>query len=306
MKKRLAVMDLGTNTFHLLVADVAGGGMSVVYRDRRPVKLGKGGINEGRITTEAMERAVNCMREFRQQCDVLGVDSIKAIGTSALRSAVNGREVTAAIRQAADVNVDVITGEQEAIYIYYGVRAAMDLGTAPSLIVDIGGGSVEFILADRDTIFWKRSLEIGAQRMLEQYHKHDPMLAGELQRLYQHYENAIGELVHAVTLWKPLALVGSSGTFDTLSEVYCIREGLPYRPTDSETPLTVDAFLRIHEELVTKNRALRMQIPGMIEMRVDMIVVASCLIDLLVRTFRFKKIRVSSYSLKEGVLNATS
>lgn len=305
MKKRLAVMDLGTNTFHLLVADVGDETFSVVHRDRRPVKLGKGGINAGLITPEALDRAVACMLEFSDTCKRLDVQTVKAIGTSALRSAVNGRVVTGAIREATGIQVDVITGDQEAIYIYYGVQAAMDLGPIPSLIVDIGGGSVEFIIADSETIFWKRSLEIGAQRMLEHYHQHDPMLPGEMQSLLEHYEHSLVELVNAVTLWKPMTLVGSSGTFDTLSEIHCHQEGIPYRPDDPETPLTVEAFSRIHQELVTRDRASRMQIPGMIELRVDMIVVASCLIDYLVQTFRFKKVRVSSYSLKEGVLNAT-
>jgi exopolyphosphatase/guanosine-5'-triphosphate,3'-diphosphate pyrophosphatase len=306
MKKRLAVMDLGTNTFHLLVADVGDGPLSVVHRDRRPVKLGKGGINEGRITPEAMDRAVACMREFHTACETLGVQTIKAIGTSALRSAVNGRAVIGAIREATGIIVDVISGDEEAIYIYYGIRAAMDLGAVPSLIVDIGGGSVEFIIGNQEAIFWKRSVDIGGQRMLEQYHRHDPMLPGELQALEQHYEASLLDLSEAVKQWKPRTLVGSSGTFDTLSEIHCIREGIPYRPTDAETPLTVEACQRIHQELVTRDRAARMALPGMIEMRVDMIVVASCLIDYLVRSFHFKKIRVSSYSLKEGVMNVTS
>ena len=305
MKKRHAVMDLGTNTFHLLVADVGDETFSVVHRDRRPVKLGKGGINAGLITPEALDRAVACMQEFSDACRRMDVQTIKAIGTSALRSASNSRVVTAAIREATGIQVDVISGDQEAIYIYYGVQAAMDLGAIPSLIVDIGGGSVEFIIADSETIFWKRSLEIGAQRMLELHHQHDPMLPAEIQSLLTHYEHSLVELEKAVTLWKPLTLVGSSGTFDTLSEIYCYQEGIPYRPTDPETPLTVEAFSRTHKELITRDRASRMQIPGMIEMRVDMIVVASCLIDYLVQAFRFKKIRVSSYSLKEGVLNAT-
>jgi exopolyphosphatase/guanosine-5'-triphosphate,3'-diphosphate pyrophosphatase len=306
MKKRLAVMDLGTNTFHLLVADVDEGTLSIVHRDRRPVKLGKGGINEGRITPEALDRAVACMREFRIICDSLGVANMKAVGTSALRSAFNGREVIGAIREATDIIVDVISGDQEATYIYYGVRSAMDLGAVPSLIVDIGGGSVEFIIADRATIFWKRSVDIGAQRMLEQYHRHDPMQEIELKSLRRHYEVSLDDLAKAVTHWKPRTLVGSSGTFDTLSEIHCRHEGIPYRPEDSETPLTLEAFQRIHEELVSRDRTARMLIPGMIELRVDMIVVASCLIDFLIRNFHFKTIRVSTYSLKEGVMNVTA
>ncbi len=306
MSERLAVMDLGTNTFHLLVADVGRDGFSVVHRDRQPVKLGMGGINQGVILPEAMERAVACMRDFHAACDLLGVGRIKAIGTSALRSAANGDEVTDAIRQATGIAVDVITGDREATYIYYGIRAAMDLGTAPSLIVDIGGGSVEFILANREEIFWKQSVDIGAQRMLELYHRQDPPTAEALQSLRRHYNESLQDLITALSRWNTDILVGSSGTFDTLSEIHCRQQGLTYRPTDPETPLTVDAFRSIHEELVTKDRAGRMRIPGMIDLRVDMIVVASCLIAFLVDRGHFQKIRVSSYSLKEGVLATLS
>jgi exopolyphosphatase/guanosine-5'-triphosphate,3'-diphosphate pyrophosphatase len=172
----------------------------------------------------------------------------------------------------------------------------------PSLIVDIGGGSVELIIADQETIFWKRSVDIGGQRMLEHYHRHDPMLPGELQDLEQHYKASLQDLGEAVTQWKPRTLVGSSGTFDTLSEIHCLHERIPYRSTDSETPLTVEACQRIHQELLTRDRVARMLIPGMIEMRVDMIVVASCLIKYLLEAFGFSSIRVSTYSLKEGVI----
>jgi exopolyphosphatase / guanosine-5'-triphosphate,3'-diphosphate pyrophosphatase len=102
--------------------------------------------------------------------------------------------------------------------------------------------------------------------------------------------------------YKPKSLVGSSGTFDTLSEIYCIRKDVLYSEAQPESPLTLESFYQIHEELLTKDRAHRLAIPGMIEMRVDMIVVASCLIKHLVSHYQFSKIRVSTYSLKEGVL----
>jgi exopolyphosphatase/guanosine-5'-triphosphate,3'-diphosphate pyrophosphatase len=198
--------------------------------------------------------------------------------------------------------VEVISGEQEAEYIYHGVRSAMDLDVKRSLIVDIGGGSVEFIIADRTRIFWKVSLNIGAQRMLEQFHRHDPMMPNEQQALHDYYREALAPVTTAMKQWNPETLVGSSGTFDTLSEIHCIRNGIRYDGEKPESPLSLESILSIHEELVAKNREQRLQIAGMIPMRVDMIVVASCLIVHLFDTFNFRKIRVSSFSLKEGVL----
>lgn len=302
MKERLAVMDLGTNTFHLMVADVVDGKPSVVFRDRRPVKLGKGGINQGTIRKDAIDRALDCMKSFQEKVDSLQVSRSVAIGTSALRSAANGQQVLDVIRQATGIAVEVITGDKEAEYIYRGVRSAVDLGSAPALIVDIGGGSVEFIIADRKSIHWKVSLDIGAQRLMELYHRHDPMSEEERLALTGHYRKALGPIAESVARWNPSTMVGSSGTFDTLSEIYCRRTGRDYLAAAPETPLTVEAFGDIHQELISKDREGRMRIPGMIEMRVDMIVVASCLIAFLLDTYGFQRVRVSSYSLKEGVL----
>lgn len=302
MKERVGVIDLGTNTFHLLIAEVGEGSMSIIHRERQPVKIGMGGINQGVIRDEAIHRAIHCLQQFKRTLDTKRVSRILALGTSALRSAGNGKEVIQAIHEATGITVEVISGEQEAEYIYHGIRAAMDLGTACSLIVDIGGGSVEFIVANHARIYWKASLDIGAQRMLEEFHRHDPILATERQALSDFYQAALTPVAAAIRKWMPEILVGSSGTFDTLSEIHCIRNGIRYAEGNPESPLSLQSFRTIHDELIAKNREQRMQIPGMIPMRVDMIVVASCLIEYLVDTFNFREIRVSSFSLKEGVL----
>jgi exopolyphosphatase/guanosine-5'-triphosphate,3'-diphosphate pyrophosphatase len=302
MNDRLAVMDLGTNTFHLMVADVVDGKPSVVFRDRRPVKLGKGGINRATIQPDAVQRALDCMRDFRRDLESLRVTRSVAVGTSALRSATNASDLLDAIQDTTGIHVEVISGDQEARYIYLGVRQALDLGTCPSLIVDIGGGSVEFIIANHREVYWQTSLDIGAQRLMELYHRHDPITPDECSALEAHYDHVLVPVSRAIDEWKPEILVGSSGTFDTLSEIYCTRAGIAYAATDPETPLTVAEFWEIHRDLLGKDRKARMRIPGMIEMRVDMIVVASALIARVLARFAFKKIRVSSYSLKEGVM----
>jgi exopolyphosphatase / guanosine-5'-triphosphate,3'-diphosphate pyrophosphatase len=302
MKERVGVIDLGTNTFHLLIAEVGEGSMSIIHRERQPVKIGMGGINQGVIRDEAVARAIHCLQQFKKILDAERVSRILALGTSALRSADNGKDVIKAIYDATNITVKVISGDQEAEYIYHGIRAAMALGRNRSLIVDIGGGSVEFIIADRSQIFWKISLDIGAQRMLEKFHRHDPILLREQQSLYDFYEVALSPVAAAISEWMPEILIGSSGTFDTLSEIHCIRNGISYAEGKSESPLSLESFRTIHEEIITRNREQRLQIPGMIPMRVDMIVVASCLIEYLVDTFNFREIRVSSFSLKEGAL----
>ncbi|HEY0771563.1 MAG TPA: hypothetical protein VGD31_14660, partial [Sphingobacteriaceae bacterium] len=143
---------------------------------------------------------------------------------------------------------------------------------------------------------------IGAQRLLEKYQKHDPILKEEIDALYAHFEEALESLFDVIQKYNPDILVGSSGTFDTLSDIFCITHDIHKSPDDSETPLTIEGFYEVYNQLVTRNREERMQIPGMIEMRVDMIVVASVLVKFLLEKHTFNRIRVSTYSLKEGVL----
>ncbi|HZX74438.1 MAG TPA: exopolyphosphatase, partial [Cyclobacteriaceae bacterium] len=117
-----------------------------------------------------------------------------------------------------------------------------------------------------------------------------------------HFSEALNPLLRELRIHKPLTMVGSSGTFDTLSEIYCFQNKMTYHPDDPETPLTFASFQETYGKLIVKTRKERMEIEGMIEMRVDMIVVASCLIRFILDHHHFENIRVSSYSLKEGIL----
>lgn len=302
MDNRVAIIDLGTNTFHLLIVDVSDSDYSVIYRERESVKIGKHGINRGIITQEAMQRALKTVATFKTSIDKMKVQKVYAFGTSALRNANNKQDIIDRIKKEYGFDVNVISGEEEARLIYLGVKSAMPLGVEKSLVMDIGGGSVEFVIGNESKIFWKRSFEVGAQRLLEEYHKNDPITPEEMKLLDQHFESVLKPLFSALNSHQPASLVGSSGTFDTLSDIYCIQHKIKKEISAPETPLTFEGFREIYAELLTKNREARMKIPGMIELRVDMIVVACAMIDFLLKKYPFQKIRVSSYALKEGVL----
>jgi exopolyphosphatase/guanosine-5'-triphosphate,3'-diphosphate pyrophosphatase len=302
MQNKIAIIDLGTNTFHLLIAEGDERGYNIILRDRLAVKLGMGGINDGFITEAGLHRALLGMQSFKNTLDEHHVQRVYAFGTSALRNARNGVEIAEKIKNITGISVNIIDGEQEAEFIYFGVRSGLGLGDDKNLIIDIGGGSVEFIIADQHKVFWKESFEIGAQRLLEKFQHHDPIHNEEIENLNRYLENSLPRLFEAIDKFQPAILVGSSGTFDTLSDIFCIQHDIHKSPEEIETPLTLEGFYEIYKELLKKDRDARMQIPGMIEMRVDMIVVASCLIKFLLEKHFFNRIRVSTYSLKEGVL----
>ena len=301
MEERVAIIDMGTNTFLLLIAEKRKGRYETLYQQRIASKIGMGGINGGVITPEAIGRAMAALREFKKMMDDWKVTRSIAIGTSAIRSANNGQELIKKIKAETGIEAKIISGDEEAEWIYLGVRQAVPLGLDKSLIVDIGGGSVEFIIANQDEIFWKQSFEIGGQRLMEKFQHHDPILPQEVELIDRFLTDSLHPLFIALIRLQPQTMVGSSGSFDTLSEIYCTQMGIDYK-NQLETPLTILAFDQIHQELLQKNRADRLTIPGMIELRVDMIVVGSIIVHLLLSKYSFRAIRVSSYSLKEGVL----
>src|SRR5690606_6174020 len=143
--RRVAIIDMGTNTFHLLVADVhTDNRYDIVYRDHAVVRIGKDGINDGLITESAVNKAVDALVSFRKMIDRYGADEILAVGTSAVRNARNGSALKERIHSLTGIDVRIISGDEEAELIFLGISAALKLGDTPNLIVDIGAGSVEF------------------------------------------------------------------------------------------------------------------------------------------------------------------
>ncbi|QRR02709.1 Ppx/GppA phosphatase family protein [Dyadobacter sandarakinus] len=305
MNSRLGIIDLGTNTFHLLIADKKDGIVVPVFQESRPARIGLGGINQRMITEEASARALGVLRFFREKLDEFQVsqDNTFAFGTSAVRNADNSDAFCAEMLHETGIRITVIDGNREAEYIYKGVRSGAAIGREPALIMDIGGGSVEFIIGNNAQIFWKQSFEIGGQRLIEKFMRNDPLSPADRRNLYNYFEESLIPLANAVHQYAPRKLVGSSGTFDTLVDIdfqHRTQNRAPREQTDFNLPL--EEFYRAFSIIVSGNHDDRMQIPGMITLRADMIVVAVCLVDYVLKTHRISEIQVSSYALKEGVL----
>jgi exopolyphosphatase / guanosine-5'-triphosphate,3'-diphosphate pyrophosphatase len=303
MKK--AIIDLGTNTFHLLIIEQNGLSVEQIYKDHVAAKIGKAGINQGFIAPEAIERAVGVLRLFRQKIDEFQIDltNVTAIGTSAIRNASNGLDFCQIVENQTGIIIQVISGEREAELIYEGVKLAMNLGAEPSLIMDIGGGSVEFIIGNADKIYWKQSFEIGGQRLIEKFMTADPISSQAVRRLNTYFQEQLLPLHNAIHQYAPKTLVGSSGSFDTLVDIDLMsRVGEWPDPKQTDFTLSVTDFTIIYELLIAKNRTERMAIAGMIDLRVDMIVVGVILIDYILKSFDIQHIRCSTYALKEGIM----
>jgi exopolyphosphatase/guanosine-5'-triphosphate,3'-diphosphate pyrophosphatase len=300
-----AIIDLGTNTFHLLIVDKQN---NILFKTSIAAKIGMGGINQGIITKDGILRAIVVLKEFKEKIKKYEINENKifAFGTSAFRNASNQNEVLKAIKENTGFSVVVISGDREAELIYKGVSEAVQM-TNTSLIVDIGGGSVEFIICNAEGMLWKKSLEIGGQRLLELFQDSDPISSSAVNRLDDYLREKLLPLANAYHQYSPKTMVGSSGTYDTLNSIYHLKKtgkNMPLETIGFDYPL--EAFIDIYEQLLTKNRAERMAIPGMIELRVDMIVVAVCLIRHLIQNFDIQTIKISKYAMKEGILKETN
>jgi len=303
--RRLALIDMGTNTFHLLIVeDRPGQPPHVLVRTKVGVRLGEGGISKGEIAPLPYARALQTVRGFKEELELHQVTEVRATATSAMRVSRNGPDLVRDILETTGIQVEVIGGEREAELIAKGIRQAVPLGQAKHLLMDIGGGSVEFIIANEATIFWKQSFEIGAQRLLDKFFP-DPSTALPREQLHAELEYLAGvlaPLTAAVAMHGPLAgLVGSSGSFDTLAD---LSVGQVRREADlpPSTVLPVADFEQHLAQLLTLDHAGRVALPGMFPMRADMLVVASIIVKYVLTTYGLTQIKTSAFALKEGLL----
>jgi exopolyphosphatase/guanosine-5'-triphosphate,3'-diphosphate pyrophosphatase len=303
MSKRLGIIDMGTNTFHLLITDIIDDKPLTLVNEKSAVGLGKGGINQGIITDEAIDRAIKTLKEFRVMLDAHQVGHVIATGTSAVRTAKNKQQFIDRIKKEVNIDVEVIDGVREAELIFRAVQEAIQMDDKPHLAMDIGGGSVEFIIGDSKKIIYRQSFEIGGQRLVERFHMHDPMREEDRLMMHNYFDIILKPLDEAIKKYKPIQLIGCSGTFDTLAEMNILhhREKILLEKQMRYLMSIVD-FKRMRTQMVRSTRAERLEFPGMIELRVDMVVVAMCLIEHVLKFIQTNAIMVSTYSLKEGVL----
>lgn len=301
---RIAVIDLGTNTFNLLIVEIdPDKNYQLVFQTKISVKLGEGGINKGFIAPVPFDRGINALKTHKQTIEKYNVEKVVAIATSAIRGASNGSEFVARANEECNIDVQVISGDKEAETIYYGVRNAVKMYDEPSLIIDIGGGSTEFIIANKNQIFWKQSFLLGVARLLELFNPSDPITDKEKHALLNYLKKELQPLFEAVKKYPLTELIGSSGSFDSIAEMVAHRF---YTPTifdgKTEFEFNLNDCAAVHETILNSTTAERLRMKGLTAMRVDMIVISSILVQFILKSFAIPKMRHSAYSLKEGVL----
>lgn len=292
---RIAVIDLGTNTFNLLVADLDSNGFEIVHNSKEGVALGMGGINQGVISEEAKERAFAAFAKFREICNALSVSAIVGIGTSAVRDAQNNGEFIREIKERFDIDIEIVDGLEEAKLIYQGVSWSYEFDQT-SLIMDIGGGSTEFIRIETGKELEFYSANIGVSRAVQLFELNDPLSAGDQQELVEWFEKNSEGINH----FGPCeVLVGASGSFETFYEMIHERE---FPKSLENIRISRAELTKTLDWIIGSTFEARENHPFIIPIRRKMAPIAALKTKWIMEKFDIREIVISPCSLKEGVL----
>jgi exopolyphosphatase / guanosine-5'-triphosphate,3'-diphosphate pyrophosphatase len=298
---RVAVIDVGTNSARLLVADVAGGRVSPVERRSTVTRLGRGVDLSGRLSAEAIEDACAAVGEYVSTLRELGAESVEAIATSAVRDAENGGAFVAELRERFALSARVLDGEEEARLTYLGATSER-APTEPTVVVDIGGGSTELIVGTGAEISFHASLQAGVVRHSERHIASDPPTAVELESLATDVRGLIEAAVAAGV--KARAGIAVAGTPTSLA---AIEMGLePYDPTRVHGHvLSLPPIQRTLSRLASTPLAQRMEIPGLHPDRAPTIVAGVVILVETMRAFGLDQIEVSEHDILYGTALAS-
>ena len=301
---KVGIIDIGSNTFNLLIAEVdTAGGYKQIYQSKVGVKLGEGSFQRNYITEQAMERA---MVALDAQINVIKnqyCDRILAFATSAVRNATNGQEFIDKVYARFNVRIRIIEGGLEASMIFHGVQMSGAIDDQKVLIMDIGGGSTEFIICNDEEIIWKQSYELGVTRLVEKMEPDDPILPRQIEETRAFLKKTMAEVFEVVKKENVKVLVGSSGSFDTFSDVLSYRRNsFEQDSLLSSLEFDIEELTAFLHELVGNTISQRRAMAGMAPIRANIIGMSAIFVLLVHENCNFKNIRLSRYSLKEGVL----
>ena len=295
MKKR-GIIDIGTNTAHILIGSIrTDGTLHVITKKRHYTFLGEDGLET--ISEKAIQRLSYALDDFKKIVDRYECE-VHIIATEGLRSASNSATITEIFTKVYQWKYTIISGDQEAEYIHRGALKAIGQTNQPYLVMDIGGGSVEFILADQKNTLLQASYPIGISRLYERYHLQDPISFKEIDQMYEDLSEELHDLWDAVDrLGKTIRLVGCAGTFEVLLSKEQLSD-----ITVSHKKVEVSHLLHLLDQVVYKSLDERKIVPDLPAERANYIVVALLLMNYVVKRLSISEITVSKYALKEGAV----
>jgi exopolyphosphatase / guanosine-5'-triphosphate,3'-diphosphate pyrophosphatase len=297
-----AIIDCGTNTFNLLIAEFdIFGKHHILLNTKKSVKLGEGGLINNKITPQAFQRGIETFTEFVDIAEKHNADSIKAFATSAVRSSFNGPDFVKKVFEKTGIMIQVINGDTEAQYIFKGVNLSFEKLNRPALIMDIGGGSTEFIISEKEQVIWKKSFDLGATRLIQEFKPSDPVLPEEVETIKEYFKDVLQPLATRLKKNPVNTLIGCSGSFESLADMIKAEKAEP-SINEKLYRFDLDELKSVHKKLLISTEEQRRSMPGLVEYRVDTIVFASILVRHVLKRFKIENVYYSPYALKEGIL----
>ena len=292
----IAAIDMGTNTFHMLIAYVEDNKLHEVFRLRKWVNLAESGLN--RIGEASIQRAWEALLEFKFHIEKHAVDSVNAVATEAFRSSENGMFFLKKVEEELNIKATIISGSKEAELIYKGIsilRPGQEDGA--SLIMDIGGGSTEFILYDESGIVWSKSYIAGVTYLFNEYVETDPLSGEEELRLINYFKDQFDDLFTVCRNYQISDLIGASGSFEVVEMMMGIH------PSRTQvTCVGIDHFMDQFRYLRNSTLIERVEDPRIPDNRAKLIVVAYVLMKYIIDHVQPGQLCVSPYAMKEGII----
>jgi exopolyphosphatase/guanosine-5'-triphosphate,3'-diphosphate pyrophosphatase len=300
---RIAAIDIGTNSVHMIVVRVRPDlSFEVVDREKVMVRLGAGGLDGKALTTEAMTAALQALSKFKRLAESHRVDEILAAATSATREARNGGEFLARIERETGIRPRVITGAEEARLIHQAAVYGVDVGSARAVVIDVGGGSVEITLGNATAIQAARSFKIGVIRLTERFVQSDPLSGRDERKLSKHILSEIGRHCDQITSIGFDRVIGTSGTILSIGAVAATAaRGAP--PAELRN-LRVSAkqIRKLRKEVVALGAEQRLNVPGLDPRRADLVVAGAVLLDTILRRLGAEELTLCDLALREGLV----
>jgi exopolyphosphatase/guanosine-5'-triphosphate,3'-diphosphate pyrophosphatase len=300
---RIAALDLGSNSFHLLVADAhPDGTFEPLVREKEVLRLADNVTRDGRIGETAAAEAVEVVSRFRALAESVDARELVACATSALREAEDSAAVVDRIEREAGVRVEVISGKEEARLIFAATRASVVIDPAPALALDLGGGSLELMVGDQLGLAWSKSVKLGVGRLSAELVRDDPPSAADRRRLARRLSSVLAPIAMEVESLSPEMLVGSSGTLCALIRMAAARRTGTVPPSVNQLKARRKDLLAVHEQIFELSAAERQKLPGVDARRADLLPAGSMLLTSAMELFGLDELVGCEWALREGIV----
>ncbi len=301
--KKIAVIDLGTNGFRLQIAEVPtlkdpndapAGQFKIIYKENDELKLSADGIHH--IGKVPFERGIVAMRHFASVLKEQGVQNARAFGTAALRIADNGQDFIDTVKKETGIEIDLITGEREAELIYKGMKLGVPLNAQPDVMIDVGGGSVEFIICNTEGVLWAKSFNVGVAILKQNFNQNDPIIEDEIRAVESFLNEHASEFIEKIQEFQPQTPIFSCGTLDFMVKILRGGYSMPYLEIEEKT------FSEFYKRWLLLSEKELSLIPEIPKDKVEMLAVSMILMDWVMKRMNAHSLIASANSMKAGIL----